>query len=346
MASSWWDGPQRPLYAPETPPHDGAFMTGSVVALNDVTKRFAGHVAVRGLSLTVPRGVLYGLLGPNGAGKTTTIRMINDIVKPDAGAITLFGALSPGRAAQRRIGYLPEERGLYPRMTVRRVLGFLAELRGLDRAEVAPKITRWLERLELARWADAKVETLSKGMQQKVQFIATVLHEPDLLILDEPFSGLDPLNADLLRDIVREQKQAGRTILFSTHLMEHAEQLCDALCILARSERVLEGSLADVKARARDARNAYRVEIARKSGAPPAALSGEAGTVVTRAHVDGGAYDVELPPGRSAGDLLRRLVDSGEEVVRFERSVPTLHQIFVDHVRRHDEAPVDGPGNA
>jgi ABC-2 type transport system ATP-binding protein len=322
-------------------------MTEAVVALRDVTKRFAGHVAVRGLSLSVPRGVLYGLLGPNGAGKTTTIRMINDIVKPDAGAITLFGALPPGRAAQRRIGYLPEERGLYPRMTVRRVLSFLAELRGLDRAEVAPKITRWLERLELAKWADAKVETLSKGMQQKVQFIATVLHEPDLLILDEPFSGLDPLNADVLRDIVREQKQAGKTILFSTHLMEHAEQLCDALCIMARAERVLEGSLADVKSRARDARNAYRVEIARKLGEPPQALSLRAGVAVVRAPGNGGAYDVELAPGESASDLLRRLVDSGEEIVHFERSVPTLHQIFVDQVRRHDEAaPAGRAGDA
>jgi ABC-2 type transport system ATP-binding protein len=323
------------------------FMTEAVVALSDVTKRFAGHVAVRGLSLSVPRGVLYGLLGPNGAGKTTTIRMINDIVKPDAGTITLFGALPPGRAAQRRIGYLPEERGLYPRMTVRRVLSFLAELRGLGRAEVAPKITRWLDRLELGRWADAKVETLSKGMQQKVQFIATVLHEPDLLILDEPFSGLDPLNADVLRDIVREQKKAGKTILFSTHLMEHAEQLCDALCIMARAQRVLEGSLADVKLHARDARNAYRVEIARKTGEPPAALSMRPGVGVSRAPGNGGAYDVELPPGESASDLLRRLVDSGEEIVHFERSVPTLHQIFVDQVRRHEEsAAAGGAGHA
>jgi len=322
-------------------------MTEAVVALRDVTKRFAGHVAVRGLSLTVPRGVLYGLLGPNGAGKTTTIRMINDIVRPDTGAITLFGALSPGRAAQRRIGYLPEERGLYPRMTVRRVLSFLAELRGLDRADVAPKIARWLDRLELAKWADAKVETLSKGMQQKVQFIATVLHEPDLLILDEPFSGLDPLNADVLRDIVREQKYAGKTILFSTHLMEHAEQLCDALCIMARAERVLEGSLADVKSRARDSRNAYHVEIARRNGEPPAALAERAGVAVIRAPGNSGAYDVELLPGQSASELLRRLVDSGEEIVHFARSVPTLHQIFVDHVRRHEEAAAaGGSGNA
>jgi ABC-2 type transport system ATP-binding protein len=310
-------------------------MPDAVVELRDVTKRYAAHVAVRNLSFSVPRGIIYGLLGPNGAGKTTSIRMINDIVKPDAGTIALFGTLAPGRAAQRRIGYLPEERGLYPKMTVRRVLTFLAELRGLDRADVAPKVTRWLERLELGKWMDAKVESLSKGMQQKVQFIATVLHEPDLLILDEPFSGLDPLNADVLRDIVREQRAAGRTILFSTHLMEHAEQLCDALCILARSERVLEGTLSDVKTRARDARNAYRVEIAREGGAAPAVLTTGPGMVVTRLAGLGGAFDVELEAGRGASELLRKLVDAGEEIVRFERSVPTLHEIFVDHVRRH-----------
>jgi len=313
-------------------------MSETVIELKGVTKRFAAHVAVRGLSLSVPRGVIYGLLGPNGAGKTTSIRMINDIVKPDAGTITLFGALPPGRAAQRRTGYLPEERGLYPKMTVRRVLTFLAELRGLTRAEVAPKITRWLERLELGKWADVKVEALSKGMQQKVQFIAAVLHEPDLLILDEPFSGLDPINADVLRDIVREQKAAGKTILFSTHLMEHAEQLCDALCIMARAERVLEGTLVHVKARARDARNAYRVQIARTDGPPPTALTESAGIVAGKTRGDGGAYEVELAPGISSGDLLRRLVDAGEEVVRFERSVPTLHEIFVEHVRKHDES--------
>ena len=146
----------------------------------------------------------------------------------------------------------------------------------------------------------------------------------------------------MLRDIVREQKNAGKTILFSTHLMEHAEQLCDAICIVARAERVLEGSLADVKARARDARNAYRVEIARKDGGPPAALAESAGIVATRVRADGGGYEVELAPGARSGDLLRRLVDAGEEVVRFERSVPTLHEIFVDHVRRHDEAIESG----
>jgi ABC-2 type transport system ATP-binding protein len=307
-------------------------MTEAVVESKDLTKRYAAHVAVRSLSLSVPRGTIYGLLGPNGAGKTTTIRMINDIVKPDAGAITLFGSLPPGRAAQKRIGYLPEERGLYPKMTVRRVLLFLAELRGVRRADAAARVVRWIDRLELGKWIDAKVDNLSKGMQQKVQFIATVLHEPDLLILDEPLTGLDPINADVLRDIVRKEKAAGRTILLSTHLMEHAEQLCDAICILARGASVIEGGLAEVKARARGERNAYRVELGRRSGERPAAFGGSR---VKSAKGERGVFDVELEKGEAAGPLLRELVDAGEEIVRFEQSVPTLHEIFVDEVSRH-----------
>jgi ABC-2 type transport system ATP-binding protein len=287
-----------------------------VVELHGLTKRYAGHVAVSDLSLRVPRGVVYGLLGPNGAGKTTTIRMINDIVRPDEGTITLFGSVPPGPRAQERIGYLPEERGLYAKMTVRRVLTFLAELRGVSRAESATRIPKWIERLELGAWVDKKVEALSKGMQQKVQFIGTVLHEPDLLILDEPFSGLDPINADVLREIVAEQKKANRTILFSTHLMEHAEQLCDALCIIAHSKRILEGELSSIKKRAREARNAYKVEVA----------GGER------------AYEVALGPGEKPSDLLKKLLDDGKEVVRFEQSVPTLHEIFVEEVQRVEEA--------
>jgi ABC-2 type transport system ATP-binding protein len=169
-------------------------------------------------------------------------------------------------------------------------------------------------------------------MQQKVQFIATVLHEPDLLILDEPFSGLDPINADVLRDIVKKEREAGRTILFSTHLMEHAEQLCDSVGIIARGQRILEGKLADVKARARGGKHVYRLEIARKDGERPVALAEGA---VKSAHGGGGVFDVELANGAGAGALLRALVDAGEEIVRFEQSVPTLHEIFVEAVQKH-----------
>jgi ABC-2 type transport system ATP-binding protein len=311
-----------------------------VVEVKGVTKRYAEHLAVDGLSLSVRGGIIYGLLGPNGAGKTTSIRMINDIVKPDEGRIQLFGALAPGREALRRIGYLPEERGLYPKMTVRRMLAFLGELRGLSRSDVGPRIERWMARLELTAWLDRKVESLSKGMQQKVQFVAAVIHEPDLLVLDEPFSGLDPINADLLRDIVREQRARGKTILFSTHLMEHAEQMCDDVCILARSRKVLEGQLRAIKRVAQQERNGVIVELAGASSeeVPPALRPGQ-GTGIVSARATAAGYELSLEPGASTSALLRRLLDAGHEVLRFEHAAPTLHEIFVSKVQERPRDP-------
>ncbi|MGH7622123.1 MAG: ABC transporter ATP-binding protein, partial [Gemmatimonadaceae bacterium] len=200
--------------------------------IQNVRKSFSGHVAVQNLSLQVPRGSVYGLLGPNGAGKTTTIRMILDIIEPDSGTITVLGAPSTRGRVGNRIGYLPEERGLYKKMQVRRVLRFLAELKGVNGREADGRIDRWLSRLALTTddrdWGDARVDELSRGMQQKVQFIGALLHEPELIILDEPFSGLDPINAEALKDIVVDLRREGRTIIFSTHLMDNAERLCDA----------------------------------------------------------------------------------------------------------------------
>jgi len=204
------------------------------VIVDRVTKRFADHTAVDGLSLGVPSGIIYGLLGPNGAGKTTTLRMIMDIYEPDEGSVRLFNDVAGGRTHSARIGYLPEERGLYPKMRVLDVLVFLAETKGVARKSARAKATEWLERLGLAERRLSKVADLSKGMQQKVQFIATVLHDPELVILDEPFSGLDPVNSQVLRDTVIDYRRQGKTVLFSTHIMEHAEKLCDRLCIIAR----------------------------------------------------------------------------------------------------------------
>jgi ABC-2 type transport system ATP-binding protein len=317
----------------------------TVVDVQSVTKRYTGHVAVDALSLRVRPGVIYGLLGPNGAGKTTTIRMINDIVQPDEGRIVLFGSLPPGREALRRIGYLPEERGLYPKMTVRRMLTFLAELRGLRRADIGPRVERWLARLELTEWLDRKVESLSKGMQQKVQFVAAVIHEPDLLVLDEPFSGLDPINADVLRDIVREQRARGKTILLSTHLMEHAEQMCDDVCIIARSRKVLDGELRAIKRAAQEARHGVVVEL---GGDPrqdvPAALRPGSATGISSASASGQGYELVLAPGTSTNALLKRLLDAGEEVRRFEHAAPTLHEIFVEKVREQPGGAGAGAG--
>jgi ABC-2 type transport system ATP-binding protein len=301
------------------------------VEVRAVTKRYGDFVAVESLSFEVPRGVIYGVLGPNGAGKTTTLRMLNDILGPDEGKILLLGRLPPGREAARHIGYLPEERGLYPKMRVRDMLGFLAELRGLRRGEAGTRADAWLERLDLAGWADKRVQDLSKGMQQKVQFAGALIHEPELLILDEPWSGLDPLNADLLREVVLEQRSAGRTVLFSTHLMEQAEKICDAVCIIARGRKVLDGPLDQLK---REAAAERLVAIAFAGEEDLAAADSVLSDAALVASVErrGAEVEAELVEPAGARALLERLVAAGAEIRRFERVEPTLHDIFVSRV--------------
>jgi ABC-2 type transport system ATP-binding protein len=303
------------------------------VEYRNVVKRYAGHVAVRGLSLAVPRGAVYGLLGPNGAGKTTTIRMLLDIIAPDEGSIHIFGEPNTSRALAPRIGYLPEERGLYKRMKVRRVLRFLAELKGLRGKEADRRIDVWLERLALRTadrdWGEAKVEELSRGMQQKVQFIATLLHEPELVILDEPFSGLDPINAQALKDTVIDLKRQGKTVIFSTHLMENAERMCDAVCIIARGEKVLDGAVATVKAESGG--NHVAIALADGHAGGLAAILRDP-ALVRRFDDRNRTFEVELAPGADAQELLRRIVGAGIGVDRFERVHPSLHQIFLDRV--------------
>jgi ABC-2 type transport system ATP-binding protein len=261
--------------------------------------------------------------------------MINDILAPDEGEIRILNGLRPGREAARHIGYLPEERGLYPKMRVLDTLQFFGELRGLSAREARRRGQKWLQRLEIAGWAGNKVQDLSKGMQQKVQFITALIHEPELLILDEPWSGLDPINADVLREIVVEQKQLGRTILFSTHLMEQAEKICDSVCIIARGQKVLEGSLDEIK---REAAHDSMVTIgfagvAAYQIAARGVLADRALVVQARALNDGdGRHDIELAADADADELLRRLVDDGVTVRHFETHAPSLHQIFVDRV--------------
>lgn len=305
---------------------------GYALRVRGVTKRYGDHVAVSDLSFTVERSVIYGVLGPNGAGKSTTLRMINDILAPDEGEIRIMNGLRPGREAAGHIGYLPEERGLYPKMPVLDTLQFFGELRGLTGREARTRGQSWLERLEIASWSDNKVQDLSKGMQQKVQFITALLHEPDLLILDEPWSGLDPINADVLRDIVLEQKQAGRTILFSTHLMEQAEKICDSVCIIARGKKVLEGALERIKREAASDRMVaigFVDENAQKK-AQRGVLADRA--LVTSSRQREGRTAVELAADATADGLLRTLIESDVAVRHFELIEPTLHQIFVDRV--------------
>jgi len=308
-------------------------MSDLAIDIRNVVKRYEDHVAVRDLSLQVPRGSVYGLLGPNGAGKTTTIRMILDIILPDSGSINLFGVANTTNGVMDRVGYLPEERGLYKKMQVRRVLLFLAELKGINPTDAARRIDEWLDRFSLRTpekdWGEAKVDELSRGMQQKVQFIATLLHDPELVILDEPFSGLDPINAQALKDAVLELKRRGKTVIFSTHIMDNAEKMCDSVCIIARGEKVLDGRVTDVK-RAASARH---VALSLVGGVQNGVSEVLHDTSLVRKLDDNANFmELELAPAADSQVLLRRLLEAGANIDRFEMMQPSLHQIFLQRV--------------
>src|SRR6476646_4840326 len=308
-------------------------MTEYAIDIVNVTKRYAEHTAVRDLTLRVPTGSVYGLLGPNGAGKTTTIRMILNIIAPDSGKIHIFGRSSNDPQITQRMGYLPEERGLYRKMQVRRQLKFLAELKGVRGSEADRRIDEWLERLGLRTpekdWGLAKVDELSRGMQQKVQFIGALLHDPELVILDEPFSGLDPVNSQALKDTVVDLKRRGKTVIFSAHIMENAERLCDSVCIIAKGEKVLDGAVNEVRA----SHGERTIALALDGDASPAvkAILGDA-SMISESDDSNRFYELELAPGADAGVLLRRLVEAGAPIRRFERVQPSLHAIFLDKV--------------
>lgn len=295
----------------------------NTVVVNNATKSFGEFTAVDKLSLQVRSGRIYGLLGPNGAGKTTTIRMIVNITAPDSGEIKIFGrTITP--ELQDRIGYLPEERGLYKKMKVGEQLKFFAELKNVKGKEAERRIDHWLDRLKLSEWKLKKSMELSKGMQQKIQFVTAVLHEPDLLILDEPFSGLDPVNVQLLKEVVLELKAGGKTIIFSTHQMEVAEEICDDICLINRSHKVLEGSIREVK------RSFGRNSVALR-------FEGEEGvlrdpTVITEIERQSDGMVVTLAPGADAQTLLRRLIESGAVIGKFEMIEPSLNKIFITKV--------------
>jgi len=293
------------------------------VQVTDVSKSFGDFTAVKNLTLSVRAGRIFGLLGPNGAGKTTSIRMIVNITMPDTGTIALFGRKIDSQL-QDRIGYLPEERGLYKSMRVVEQLRFFAQLKNVRGRDAEARIDRWLQRLRIEDWKQKRTRELSKGMQQKVQFIAAVLHEPDLLILDEPFSGLDPVNVELLKDVVLELKRAGRTIIFSTHAMSIAEQICDDICLINRSEKVLEGSIREVKKSF--GRNAVALRIEGTNGhlGPSDLISS------IEQHSD--ELEVLLTPKANPQDLLKQLVSSGAIITKFEMLEPSLNDIFIEKV--------------
>jgi ABC-2 type transport system ATP-binding protein len=321
------------------------------LSVKGIVKRFGNHVAVDGISFEIPRGCIYGILGPNGAGKSTTLRMINDIIAPDAGEIRILDNLPPGGEAARQIGYLPGERGLYPKMKVLDMIVFMGELRGLHHREAKKRAHAWLDRLGLAQWAKNKVQDLSKGMAQKVQFATALIHEPPLLILDEPWSGLDPINAEVLREVVEEIRDAGRTVLFSTHGMEQAEKICDAVCIIAHGRKVLDGRLKDIK-RESVAEGVIALGYADEESKDRAAtVLDDKHLVIDRRPPRPGEHadlEVILADGVTAQHLLATLLNHDVGLRLFEVVVPTLHQIFVQKVgnaaiaeRRVEAQPAD-----
>lgn len=301
----------------------------NTISVQHVSKYFGDFMAVNDLSLEVPPGTIFGLLGPNGAGKTTTIRMIVNITVPDKGEVRLFGEKMSGEL-QNRVGYLPEDRGLYKKMPVGEQLSFFATLKGVPKAEVEKRIDTWLARMSLSEWKTKKWEELSKGMQQKVQFVSTVLHDPDLVILDEPFSGLDPINSNLLKEIVQEMKARGKTIIFSTHLMEQAEQMCDAICLVNRGRNIVQGPVREVK------RNFMQGMRERKIALEAENLNGQLNdaTLVKSVTERNHHLELTLQEGANPQELLQRLVASGVLIHRFELVEPTLNEIFIASVER------------
>ena len=295
----------------------------TTVKLDRVSKNFGDFTAVKELSLTVRAGRVFGLLGPNGAGKTTTIRMIVNITAPDSGDITLFNRKIDADV-QDRIGYLPEERGLYRRMKVVDQLRFFAELKNVRGKSIEPRIDEWLARVKLSEWKNKRSMELSKGMQQKIQFITSVIHDPDLLILDEPFSGLDPINVELLKEIVLDLKRAGKTIIFSTHQMEVAERICDDICLPNRSQKVFEGSLRDIK------RSFGRNSVAVRCEGGDGVLEDPALVSKLVRHAD--EAQALLAEGADAQVLLKRLIDSGAVIGKSEMVEPSLNDIFITKV--------------
>jgi len=297
-----------------------------VLSVDGVTKQFDKVLAVDKASFSASPGRILGLLGPNGAGKTTTIRMIAYITVPDSGRVR-FGDKEVGPWSQKRMGYLPEERGLYKKMKVGEQLVYFAELKGLSRRDAVSRVRRWLDRFEVGDWYARKTDELSKGMQQKVQFISAVIHEPELVILDEPFGGLDPINAELLQNVIMEMKDSGRTILFASHRMEQVEQLCDDICLISKGKIVVNGALRDVK------RSFGKNTVLIDFDGPDDFLDELAGRGLIRVNVRSTSHaEVRLLDNIRPKQVLEEALKRAEDITRFEFVEPSMREIFVSAV--------------
>jgi ABC-2 type transport system ATP-binding protein len=304
------------------------------IVLDKITKTFGDVVAVRDLDLVIPQGALYGVIGPNGAGKTTMIRMILSILFPDRGSLRVLGRAS-ALEAKDRIGYLPEERGLYKKMRVGEFLVYMAHLKGLEGPDIETRVKRWLQKVELAECERKRCEELSKGMQQKVQFVAAVIHQPDLLILDEPFSGLDPVNSRLLRDLVLEEHRRGATVLFSTHIMLHAEQLCDHVVMIHRGDKVLDQTVESIGATFDPRRIVFEPLDPAADVQALRSIPGVGGLAR-----DGGTWDIALAEGATPATVIPAIV-AAVTPAHIELRRPTLEDVFVSIVAASSEAGGD-----
>ncbi|MDF1545704.1 MAG: ATP-binding cassette domain-containing protein [bacterium] len=302
-----------------------------LLQLKEIHKEFDGKVAVDKLSLDVERGVIFGIIGPNGAGKTTTIRMVMDITRPDSGEI-LFDGKPADSGFRDRVGYLPEERGLYKKLTLEEVIVYMAELKGVSPRVIKPKINDWLERVDLIDYRKKKVEELSKGMQQKLQFVTTIIHEPELLILDEIFSGLDPINMEKIKEIILELKRRGTTILFSTHVMEQAEKLCDHICMISRGQKVIDGRLNDVKAQF--GKNSIQIEI-EGDGGFISSLPGVKGMSEFNNYIE-----LRIDSSTDTNTILKEVANR-VLVRRFDIVEPSLYDIFIDTAKIDPNQPAE-----
>jgi len=295
----------------------------NILSLKNVVKKYQHHLAVDEVSFDMPEGCIFGLLGPNGAGKTSIIRIITSITRADSGTVYLNGEpLNSKHPAQ--IGYMPEERGLYKKMEVGEHIMYLAQLRGLAKADAKREVDYWLEKFEIKDWWNKKVEELSKGMQQKIQFISTVIHRPKLLILDEPFSGLDPINANLIKDEIYEMKKKGVSIIFSTHRMEQVEKICEHIVLINQGKNVLEGTVKEVKNQYKENKFEFKYE-----GTLPDNFN-EHGNIVQESP---GEVVIQLNPDESSNDFLKYLINNNTRINSFNEILPTLNEVFIRKVK-------------
>lgn len=294
----------------------------SILKLENVVKTYDKHIAVNNVSFEVPKGTIFGLLGPNGAGKTSIIRIITTITRADRGQVYLDGEVL-NQQHPSEIGYMPEERGLYRRMKVGEHLMYLAQLKGLSKKEARHEIDYWLDKFDIQAWWDKKIQELSKGMQQKIQFITTVVHKPKLLILDEPFSGLDPLNTNLIKEEIDKLHQSGVSIIFSTHRMEQVEEICEHIVLISQGKNVLEGKMTDIKNRFK--RNLFKIEY---EGALPEDWLSHSTIIKQEAQ----AITIQVAQENQSNDVLRYLINKGVYIHSFNEILPTLNEIFIRQV--------------